>query len=198
MFRMQFARLARLSPWWWIASIFFAQTLGSIAVTLWFRLGIRETAVPIAILVFGVGFSALVARWSPPEARVRWLRCVPMLLYALFIYALSSRSYPGARVAVSTDLFHLVEFATLGFLLACCWYPLLRRSGARLFIAAVVGSGLLYALSDELHQSFVPGRTATVVDLAYDISALAASCALFLAAVHLRVQLQRASRAGNG
>lgn len=195
---MDWVRLAHVSSWWWIALLFLAQALGSIGVTYWFRLGLRETALPIAILLSGAGIAISFARWNPRESLARWLRSVPMLLYALFIYALSSRSYPGAQVTVNTDLFHLVEFSTLGFLLACCCYPLLRRAGAWLFTSTVVSSGLLYAVSDEIHQSFVPGRTATTVDLAYDATALVASCLFFLVMFRLRMRFRRILRAEIG
>lgn len=191
MSRTKLAKLAHLSPWIWIAVIFCGQAVGSVAVTVWFKLAIRETLVPILILVLGVVVSGLLAWWKHSEVIERLGRCVPLVLYALFIFSLSSRDYPDAQVSMNTDLFHLVEFSTLGFFLACLWYPLLRRAGARLFFAAVLGSGLLCALSDEFHQSFVPGRAASVIDLIYDSSALLVACTVFLAGVNLRLHLQK-------
>jgi VanZ family protein len=191
-FRTMLARLAHLSPWFWIAVIFCGQAVGSVAVTVGFKLAIRETLVPILILVVGALISGFLAWWKHPEVVDRVGSCVPLVLYALFIYSLSSRDYPDAQVSMNTDLFHLVEFSTLGFFLACLWYPLLRRAGVWLFIAAVLGSGLLWAISDEIHQSFVPGRTASVIDLIYDSSALMGACVVFLVGVNLRLHLQKA------
>jgi VanZ family protein len=191
--RLKLARLAHLSPWVWIAVVFGGQALGAAAVTVWFKLTIGETLVPVMILVLGMAIAAFLAWWKHTEVVARWVRCAPLALYALFIYSLSSRSYPDARVDVNVDLFHLVEFSTLGFFLAWLWYPLLLRAGAWLFSVAVLGSGLLYALSDEFHQSFVPGRTASVIDLIYDSSALLAACVVFLAGVNLRLHLRKTS-----
>ena len=65
---------------------------------------------------------------------------------------------------------HLTEYAILAMLL---WRAL--RSGARwhtkmsiLFVAAGVGCAL-FAATDEFHQSFVPSRTASPVDVVIDI-----------------------------
>jgi VanZ family protein len=192
MFRTKLARLAHFSPWFWIAVIFGGQAVGAVAVAIGFRLAFEETLVPVMILVLGMTIAGMLAWWKPTEVPGGWVRCVPLVLYALFIFSLSSRDYPDAQVSVNTDLFHLAEFSTLGFFLAYLWYPLLRRAGAWFFSAAVIGSGLLVALSDEFHQSFVPGRTPSVTDLIYDSSALMGACVVFLVGVHLRLHLQKA------
>lgn len=190
-FRMKLARLANLNPWIWIALIFAAQAAGSLAVTALFKMTLRETLIPILILLLGMVVSGLFAVRNLPGPVSGWARCIPFLLYALFIFSLSSRDYPDAQVSMNTDLFHLAEFSTLGFFLACLWYPLLKRAGALLFAAAVLGSGVLFALTDEFHQSYVPGRMASMVDLAYDVTALAAACFVFLVGVQVRINLQR-------
>ncbi len=192
-YRIRLARLARLSPWVWIAAIFGAQAVGSLAVTALFKMAIRETLIPILILLLGMVVSVLLARRDSPGPVSWWARSIPFPLYALFIFSLSSRDYPDAQVSMNADLFHLAEFSTLGFFLAYFWYPLLKRAGSVLFSVAVLGSGLLFALTDELHQLYVPGRTASVIDLVYDATALAAACCVFLVGVNVRINLQRMS-----
>ncbi|MHC1742305.1 MAG: VanZ family protein [Syntrophobacteraceae bacterium] len=192
-YRAKLARVAHLSPWFWIMSIFGAQAAGSLAVTVLFKLSLRETLLPILILLLGMAASGLLARRNSPAALSAWARCIPFLLYGLFIYSLSSRDYPDAQVSMNTDLFHLVEFSTLGFFLSCFWYPLLKRVGVSFFFAVVLGCGLLFALTDELHQHYVPGRMASAGDLLYDGTALALACLVFLAGVNLRLSLQRAT-----
>lgn len=188
--RGKLARLARISPWIWIAIVFGGQGVGAIAATLWLKVAIRDTLLPVLILFLGMAISALLAWWTQSRRVGRWTLAVPLILYGVLIFSLSSRSYQGAQVPVSTDLFHLVEYATLGLFLACSWYPLLPRVGSRVFTALVVGCGFVYALLDEFHQSFVPGRQASVIDLVYDATALAAACCLFLSALKLRLSLQ--------
>ena len=80
---------------------------------------------------------------------------------------------------------HLTEYGILALL----WYRALRRVGAgwqiragliALTIAAAFG-GL-----DEFHQAWVPSRTASIVDVGWDI--LGAALALVLCSVFLRVR----------
>ena len=63
---------------------------------------------------------------------------------------------------------HMIQYALFGFLLHLTMkkspYPSFRDH-AMLFTIAI---GILYGMSDELHQSFVPGRTASILDLAAD------------------------------
>ncbi len=82
---------------------------------------------------------------------------------------------------------HFLEYLVLSVLL----YRALRspmRSRLETAGAAVVIAGL-YAIADEFHQYFVPGRTAAVTDCLIDVSGAAAGQGLIAA-------LGRGSRAG--
>ena len=92
----------------------------------------------------------------------------PVAAWMAVIFAASSRPLP-AYVAVLPDWStHSAAFAALSIL--CCRAlagglgPALRRGDA---VLAVVLS-VVYGVSDEYHQSFVPGRTATAWDVAKD------------------------------
>lgn len=82
--------------------------------------------------------------------------------YMGVIYYLSSReSVPLPMWFPNQDkVYHFVEYGLLGFLLAHAAPGLTHKR--RFWIAFVLGS--LYGLSDEFHQSFVPGRDASVWD----------------------------------
>jgi len=106
-----------------------------------------------------------------PAARALslWL---PVVLWAAFIFALSSipslSSGLGSWDLVLRKAAHATEYAILGALL-------LRALGrdALAFLA-----GVAYALSDELHQHFVPGRQAAPLDVAIDAIGVAAGIVL--------------------
>lgn len=86
------------------------------------------------------------------------------------IFALSSRSTipvpPGLTTELTAIAGHLVAYAVLAVLL---WWALepLEVSRRRRFALALSGA-VAYGLSDEWHQSFVPGRDASVLDLMVD------------------------------
>jgi VanZ family protein len=80
------------------------------------------------------------------------------------IFALSAtpdlNSGLGAWDLVLRKIAHVTIFALL-------WLTLARATGWRRPVAATVAA-LLYASSDELHQTFVDGRHGTPVDVAID------------------------------
>ena len=88
-----------------------------------------------------------------------WL---PVVLWAAVIFALSSvpslSSGLGGWDYVLRKCAHTTEYAVLAYLLA-------RAIGRE---APALVAGVLYAISDELHQSFVRGRHASPLDVAID------------------------------
>jgi len=121
------------------------------------------------------------------------------ILYALFIFFLSSESSPGdPRSILDIEIFrsirhymessemkfilyplgifykypdktvHMILYAVFGFLL----YHTLKSSPYPAFsyhpIIFAIIVGTLYGISDEFHQSFVPGRTESIWDLTAD------------------------------
>ena len=75
---------------------------------------------------------------------------------------------------------HLVEFGLLYLFLALALLTMRELNGNINMILIVISS--LYGLTDEIHQSFVPYRTATVIDLVKDcVGVLVASWILYSA-----------------
>jgi len=93
------------------------------------------------------------------RALTLWL---PVVLWAALIFALSSvpslSSGLGGWYYALRKCAHVTEYAVLAFLLA-------RAIGRE---APAFVAGVLYAASDELHQSFVRGRHASPIDVAID------------------------------
>jgi VanZ family protein len=88
-----------------------------------------------------------------------WL---PVVAWAALIFAFSSVPDLGTGLGgwdlVLRKFAHAAEFAVLGALLA--------RATDRAGLALVLG--VLYAVSDEVHQSLVPDRLGSPVDVAID------------------------------
>ena len=94
-----------------------------------------------------------------PRAVSRWL---PVVLWAAVIFALSSIPSLSTGLGFWDTLLrksaHLTEYAILGALL-------FRALGQA---APALALGVAYAVTDELHQHFVPGRHASPLDVALD------------------------------
>ena len=102
----------------------------------------------------------------------RWLRDVgPLLLVMSGIYWLSSRSVlVVVEGPVREKLFfksaHLIAYAMLAW---CWWRALAPQHKTRWpVLLAALGLTILYGVSDEIHQLFVPGRHGQVADVLFD------------------------------
>ena len=98
------------------------------------------------------------------------LHWIPALVIIGLIVLLSHQSrLPGAGLGLN-PLLHLIEFALLT--LTLIWgrsSGLRRRLGTRQ-LAWLWILGTLFAVSDEIHQSFVPGREPSVGDVLADVA----------------------------
>jgi VanZ family protein len=92
------------------------------------------------------------------------------LFYAGFIFTVSS--IPGKEIpglfAYQDIVFHFFEYALFALLIARAFkscYP--HKSWANRLLL-VLALAIAYALLDEFHQFFVPGRSASLIDAAVD------------------------------
>jgi VanZ family protein len=103
----------------------------------------------------------------------RLLPWVPSLAWAVAIYLVSGRSsVPVPGVSGADKVLHFGAYALLGGLLAFAAH----RSALHPGVAVILG--VLYGASDEIHQSFVPGRSPDIRDWVAD--ALGVCFAVFL------------------
>lgn len=111
-----------------------------------------------------------------------WRSAAPWLIgtviWMAIIFLFSSQPDPddvgGQRFHVGVyKLAHLVVYTVLGVLVAGAMQPMTRRAAWWAWVIVV-----LYAIGDEIHQAFVPGRTPLVTDVAIDaIGGLVGICA---------------------
>ena len=107
-----------------------------------------------------------------------WLNAyLPPLLWAAVIFILSSQQVlPGFTVSLMDFILkksaHAFVYGMLYFLFAravdMTTSP--QQKKTRLFLPIFIV--ILYAVSDEIHQSFVPNRFGTLRDVGYDILGL--------------------------
>ena len=108
---------------------------------------------------------------------LRVVRWAPVALWMAVIFALSSRPLPASVSRIPDWMTHGAGYAILGALLCRALSGGLRQATpARLAVVAVAIS-VLYGVTDELHQSFVPGRLADPWDLVKDFGGAAVAAA---------------------
>lgn len=72
--------------------------------------------------------------------------------------------------------YHVTEFAVLCYLLFLAFKTVFNNQSKARFLAAAVAA--LYAASDEWHQTFVPGRGGTWVDVVIDCVGISIAVAI--------------------
>lgn len=92
------------------------------------------------------------------------LRFLPSIIWMIIIFYFSSCSTTGIKTSETNrflilKFFHLIEYAVLSFLLLFAIYK----------NKWVILISYLYAISDEIHQSFIPGRTSRFRDTLIDL-----------------------------
>ncbi|MDA0676402.1 MAG: VanZ family protein [Chloroflexi bacterium] len=120
------------------------------------------------------------------------------LAWAALIFMLSNQ--PSYRLAKSQQFFDFIPRADLFahlflfFVLAALVHAVLRAYIPRrknLLLSDTVIFCLIYGMSDELHQLFVPGRTLSGLDLLADVLGATLAVTLWLAIQQLRQRIRR-------
>lgn len=94
----------------------------------------------------------------------------PVILYSGIIFYVSAQPYlktplPGMQF---DKVLHFLEYMPFGFLSARGIYRTKPSVSGRNLLGLVVFISCLYGVSDEFHQSFVPGRFVALGDVAVD------------------------------
>lgn len=104
----------------------------------------------------------------------RFLSWILAIIWAAAIFYFSSIPNPPQPFTgdelftlILTTTEHVIEYFILGFLLFHAFKENRRRSLEKAFTLAILAA-FIYAITDEIHQYFVPGRMADIRDLTAD------------------------------
>jgi len=97
-----------------------------------------------------------------------WL---PLILYCLFIYIQSAHPSPEQIPSIPfiDKVLHCAAYGIMGILFYRAYQTLRIKDNIHMLILISVVSASLYGISDEIHQSFVPFREASIGDVIADI-----------------------------
>ncbi len=114
-----------------------------------------------------MGVTTRAGLWLPPL----------VLMAAIFFLSAQPNLSSGLGLIdlVGRKLVHMAEFGLLCFL---WWRPLRTALEARRALAAAAAIAILYAASDELHQSFIEGRSGSPADVLIDTVGVALAAVL--------------------
>ncbi|MDI6891155.1 MAG: VanZ family protein [Thermodesulfovibrionales bacterium] len=93
------------------------------------------------------------------------------MAYCIFIFALSSSSkplLPTPSFYGADKVIHGIEYTVLGLLLSRSIFNSNLRFSGKFLIILTVALAILYGISDEIHQAFIPGRDTSPWDVLAD------------------------------
>jgi hypothetical protein len=125
---------------------------------------------------------------APVRALAAWL---PAILVAAIIFALSAQPHlqvsEGALDLVLRKCAHLTVYAALA--VACVRGLAHHGLGRRVQLLGGGALALAYAISDEFHQTFVPGRSGAPRDVLIDLVGITAGLLLLSRSARLRARV---------
>lgn len=103
--------------------------------------------------------------------KIFFLYWLPVIIWAGTIFFLSSTSSFPDEVRVFSkfsNLIHMLEYAGLAFLIARALKQSPQKKLSNNFRILAIIFTILYGITDEIHQSFVPLRDPSLFDLVFD------------------------------
>jgi VanZ family protein len=123
---------------------------------------------------------------------IKWLEknhkisLVLTFLVATLIFHISSITFPtstSSTTSLKPIFYHIIIFFIFTFFLSI---SILKGKNKLLILPTIIMS-ILYAISDELHQFFVPGRMLSLSDIFLDTIGIILASTLYIAIVEYRL-----------
>ena len=120
-------------------------------------------------------------RWFESRPKISWTL---IILIAIGIFYISSLTFPAGVSASNFKpiVYHISAFFLLSLFLAIA----LTKGEKNYFIILAVAIAIIYAFTDELHQSLVPGRSSSFSDIMLDNVGITFSLLIYLISLELR------------
>lgn len=106
-------------------------------------------------------------------------------LFLIYMSSIPDKSLWGGGSLIKeiiSNLAHIPAYGLLTFLWLKAFDRTRNRNQFLIFNALILTGLLFFAVSDEIHQSFIPGRTASCMDLGLNIIGILLGLGLFSAA----------------
>lgn len=120
--------------------------------------------------------------WFEKHNKISWAITI---LIAIIIFYMSALTFPpGSKVGtgINATVYHISIFSLFAFFLSI---SLIRGKNKKLIPVAII-LAIFYALSDEFHQMFVPGRHASMGDIFLDSFGILIASAIYILTLKYR------------
>jgi VanZ family protein len=98
-------------------------------------------------------------------ALISWIMVLVIAILIFVVSSIPAQGYPSG-LGIKTKIYHFSVFFALCFFLCLSIVQQDKQKKYLVYIAIILS--MLYALIDESHQLFVPGRSGSVTDILID------------------------------
>lgn len=124
---------------------------------------------------------------APRHAKLRWLGPIGLMIAVTLCSGGDVASLPSSPIMGTDKLIHFLVFGLIATSILRA-LPDKLQSFQRLLIAFILTS--LFGMSDEIYQSFTPGRTLDIYDWVADTLGAIIACIVYLKWKHYRQVLE--------
>lgn len=104
-----------------------------------------------------------ILNWLEKNNHISWLIVIFIAIFIFYMSSLESSNLPSNNPHINSFFYHFIIFFIFGFFLILSVVKGKRINKNLIFIAITIA--MIYGLTDEIHQFFVPGRCCAFEDI---------------------------------
>lgn len=126
----------------------------------------------------------IMLNWFEKHNNVSFLVAILIAIIIFYLSSIPASGFPSG-LGITTKIYHIVIFSLLTFFLLIALIQ--GKNKYKYFVITTCLVVITYAITDEVHQSFVPGRNPAITDVLIDSIGI-----LFVGIVYfLRLKLKK-------
>lgn len=120
--------------------------------------------------------------WFERHSKISWTITILIAVTIFYLSSISFKTYNVGGIGLQAVFYHILAF----FFLAAFLLISLVKGKKKKFIPLGIVLAILYSISDEVHQFFVPGRAMALFDMFLDSTGIIFAAVIYLAFIEHR------------
>ncbi len=122
--------------------------------------------------------------WFEKHSKISWFVTIVIASTIFYVSSLTFKPETGGAIGVRAIFYHFLIFFLLSFFLSI---SLIKGANKNIFfIILSMPLAIIYGISDEIHQYFVPGRFASIKDIILDTFGILSASFLYIISLYYR------------
>ena len=122
--------------------------------------------------------------WFEKHSNISWIISAIIAGIMFYMSSLEFQKGPPGGFSILPIAYHILAYFFLAVFVNFALIKGKKTKTHRIYITLIIT--FLYAISDEMHQYFVPGRSLSGYDILLDLSGILLACFLYLVLIKQR------------